>query len=57
MNDGSLVMGSGSALYRFRPGVDRNWTKMADFSFYGMKKITRIEVSPDNGKIVFVGQQ
>jgi len=57
MNDGSLVMGSGSVLYRFRPVVDRNWKKMADFSFYGMKKITRIEVSPDNGKIVFVGQQ
>jgi hypothetical protein len=56
MNDGSLVMGSGAVLYRFRPGVDRNWKKMADFSFYGMKKITRIEISPDNGKIVFVGQ-
>lgn len=56
MSDGSLVMGNGPVLYRFRPGVDRNWKKMADLSYYNIQKITRLEVSPDNGKIVLVGQ-
>jgi hypothetical protein len=56
MSDGSLIMGNGPILYRYRPGVDRNWKKMADFSYYNIQRITRIEVSPDNGKIVFVGQ-
>ncbi|MBK9491410.1 MAG: hypothetical protein IPO07_23405 [Haliscomenobacter sp.] len=56
MSDGSLIMGNGSVLYRFRPGVDRSWRKMADFSNYNIQKITRIEISPDNGKVVFVGQ-
>lgn len=56
MSDGSLIMGNGAILYRFRPGVDRTWKKMADFSYYNIQKITRLEVSPDNGKIVFVAQ-
>lgn len=56
MSDGSLIMGNGPILYRYRPGTDRSWKKMADFSFYNIQKITRIEVSPDNGRIVFVGQ-
>lgn len=56
MSDGSFIMGNGPILYRFRPGLDRNWKKMADFSFYNIQKITRIEVSPDNTKIVFAGQ-
>lgn len=56
MSDGSLVMGNGPILYRFRPGVDRNWKKMADLSYYNIQKITRLEVSPDNGKIVLVAQ-
>jgi len=56
MSDGSLIMGNGPILYRYRPGVDRTWKKMADFSYYNIQKITRLEVSPDNGKIVFVAQ-
>lgn len=56
MSDGSLIMGNGPILYRFRPGTDRGWKKMADFSYYNIQRITRLEVSPDNGKIVFVAQ-
>ena len=42
MPDGSLVMGSGSKLYHFRPSIDRDWREIADLSFYGINNISRL---------------
>jgi hypothetical protein len=53
MNDGSFIMASGPVVYRLRPGLDKKWRKLADFSFYQIKRINRIELSPDNSKLVF----
>jgi hypothetical protein len=56
MNDGSLLMANGPIVYRLRPGVDKNWKKLADFSNYNIRRINRIEVSPDNNRLVFAAQ-
>ena len=42
MPDGSLIMGSGSRLYHYRPNKDKAWREIADLSFYGIKNISRL---------------
>ncbi|MCC6412076.1 MAG: hypothetical protein IT270_10480 [Saprospiraceae bacterium] len=54
LSDGSFVAGSGSKLYKYMPGVDKEWKMVADLSGYGVGKITRLAVSPDGGKLVVV---
>jgi len=43
LNDGSLLMGQKSKLYRFIPGVSDEWELLADLSKYGVANISRIE--------------
>jgi hypothetical protein len=58
MNDGVILMASGSTLYKFKPGsTDRKWKKIGDFQTFGIRRITRIELSPDNSKIVLVSNE
>lgn len=58
MNDGVILMASGSALYKFKPGSsDRIWKKIGDFQTFGVRRITRIELSPDNSRIVLVNNE
>lgn len=44
MNDGSLLMGAGSVLYRFVPGVSRTWEAIMDLSEFGINNISRLVV-------------
>jgi len=53
MPDGTYLMGEGSRLYFFKPGRDTDWRVMADFSKYGVKKITRLAAGKD-GKLAVV---
>ncbi len=55
--DGQLIMGRGSKLYLRRPGDDREWRELADFSGHGITQITRIAVSPASNRIAFVAQR
>ncbi|MEX0899106.1 MAG: hypothetical protein WD081_00280 [Gammaproteobacteria bacterium] len=55
--DGQLIMGRGSKLYLRRPGDDREWRELADFSAHGITQITRIAVSPGSNRIAFVAQR
>lgn len=55
--DGQLIMGRGSKLYLRRPGADREWRELADFSGHGIAQITRIAVSPASNRIAFVAQR
>ncbi len=42
--DGTLLMGNGSKLYKFKKGIDSGWMEVADFSYYGIDHITRLAV-------------
>jgi len=54
LSDGTILMGSGSKLYKFNPRRDTEWREIADFRFYNIDNITRIAVSRLN-KIAIVG--
>lgn len=54
-NEGGLLMASGSKLYCFNPQTNQ-WKVMADFSAIGIKNITRLALSPDAQKLVFVAE-
>jgi len=56
MPDGALVMAVKAELYRFRPGKDDHWTKIGDFSAFGINNISRIAISPKGDKLAFVSQ-
>lgn len=49
MPDGSLLMASDTTLYRFDEKKDETWQMLADLESFGIKRITRMIVSP-NGK-------
>ncbi|MEL6988010.1 MAG: hypothetical protein AAGK97_09275, partial [Bacteroidota bacterium] len=44
MQNGTLLMGDGSKLYRFRQGQDESWELVLDLSVYGINNITRLAV-------------
>ncbi|MEY4107200.1 MAG: hypothetical protein RL181_1542 [Bacteroidota bacterium] len=54
LNDGTLLMASGSRLFKFKPETDADWVLLSDFSEYQIYQITRIEVNPDNSRIILV---
>ncbi len=45
--DGTLLAGSGSKLFQYRPGRHTEWKEMYDLSRFGVRNITRLAVSPD----------
>ncbi|MCC6461333.1 MAG: hypothetical protein IT260_12740 [Saprospiraceae bacterium] len=53
--DGTLLAGSGPKLYQYHPSRQSDWKEVADWSRYGVQKITRLAASPD-GKLVAVVQ-
>ncbi len=54
LSDGTILMGSGSKLYKFNRLRDTEWREVADFRFYNIDNITRIAVSRGN-RIAIVG--
>lgn len=54
MPDGSLLVGSGSKLFRFDEKTDRAWVEIADLSSFGIKEITRMVVSSDGKYLALV---
>jgi len=54
MPSGTLLMGKDSKLFAVVPLSGNNWTEVADFSKAGVKRITRITVSPDGSRIALV---
>lgn len=55
--DGALITTKGSSIYRFKPGIDKVWVEQTDLSQAGLKKITRIAVSPDAKWIALVAEE
>jgi hypothetical protein len=57
LSDGSLLMGSGTRLFRFDEKADKAWVQVADLSSFGIKDITRLTLSPDGKKMALVSNQ
>ncbi len=54
MPDGSLLIGSGSKLFRFDKKTDKDWQELVDLNSFGIKDITRLAVSPDGKHLALV---
>lgn len=53
LNDTQILIGSGNKLYMYDTLGDSEWTRVASLEEYGLKKISRMAISP-NGKILAV---
>ncbi len=53
--DGMLLMATGGSLYGWRRG-DVDWTRVADLEALGLRRVTRLAVSPGGDRIAFVTQ-
>ena len=51
---GILLMAKDAKLFKWKPAVDQDWQQIADFSQAGLKRITRIMVSPKGNRIALV---
>jgi hypothetical protein len=52
--DGSVWMGDGSKLYRWRPGNEGGWKLAADLDAHHLDDITRLAFSPDGKTLALV---
>jgi hypothetical protein len=52
--DGSFLTAQGSILYTYSPGRDTEWKEAGNLGLYGVKKITRVAVSPGGKTAVVV---
>ncbi len=57
LRDGSLLMSSGSKLFRFDEKTDKSWVEVADLKGVGIEDITRIAVSTDGKLLALVSNQ
>jgi hypothetical protein len=55
LDDGTLLMGLDSKIFKFNPLRDVTWTEVADLNYYNIGGITRLAVSRD-GKIAVVAR-
>lgn len=55
LDDGTILMGNGSKLFKYRRPYDETWVEVGDFSYYNIRNITRLAVSRD-GKLALVAQ-
>lgn len=54
INDNTLLMASGSKLFKFEENRDKQWVEIADLNNSGITRITRIAISPDQKRIAVV---
>src|SRR3989441_1391046 len=54
---GILLMAKDAKLFKWNPAIDQDWQQFADFSQGGLKRITRITVSPKGDRIAMVAGQ
>lgn len=54
---GSMIMGKGNQLYKYKPGIDTNWKPVKMDMDTDLKNISRIAVSPDGSKIAVVCEE
>jgi hypothetical protein len=49
-------MAQDSKLFRFDPAREHTWQQVADFTAAGLRKITRLAVSPKGDRLALVAQ-
>lgn len=54
LNDGTVLMGKGSKLYKFNRNEDISWKEVADLSNHGIRNISRMAVSFDGSQLAIV---
>lgn len=54
---GSMIMGKGNQLYKYKPGIDKEWKPVKMDIDFSLKNISRITVSPDGSKLAVVCQE
>ncbi len=54
--DGSILQGSGSKLYYYKPGQSSSWEEIADLREYDILSITRLAVNK-KGQLILVGKK
>ena len=54
MPDGTILMGKGSALYRWNPTQGEQWREVADFASTGIQDITRLAINSKGDRLAFV---
>jgi hypothetical protein len=54
LGDGTIIMASGTKVFKFNKAIDTSWLEIADFSYYGTKKISRIAINKAQDKIALV---
>ena len=58
--DGRILMGEGSKLYSYRHGPRAKldpWVEVADFETFGVRDVTRLDLSPDERHLAVVGSR
>jgi len=51
---GILILGDGKRLYKFDPKADKEWVELANLTDYGIKKFTRLTISPKGDMLAVV---
>lgn len=54
LGDGTIIMASGTKLFKFNRALDISWLEIADLGYYGVKKISRIAVNRLQDRIAIV---
>jgi hypothetical protein len=54
--DGTILMAQDSKLFRFDPAHPTGWQQVADFTVAGLRKITRLALSPKADRLALVAQ-
>ncbi|MFL6228304.1 MAG: TolB family protein [Pyrinomonadaceae bacterium] len=54
--DGSVLMARDTKLFRFDPASEHAWQEIADFAAAGLRRITRLALSPKGDRLALVAQ-
>ncbi|MEO8362332.1 MAG: hypothetical protein ABI672_20060 [Vicinamibacteria bacterium] len=54
LNDGTLVISSGSKILALKPGVDTEWREIGDFEALGLMDLSRLATHPRGDQIAIV---
>ncbi len=54
LGDGTIIMAKGAKVFKFNKTLDTAWLEIGDFSYYGVRQISRIAVNKAGKKIALV---
>jgi dipeptidyl aminopeptidase/acylaminoacyl peptidase len=54
--DGTILMAQDAKLFRFDPAHPQGWQQVADFTAAGLRRVTRLAISPKGDRLALVAQ-